>query len=899
MSSIHDRFEVTTHPAVITPFEDVDDPLIDADIPHNDYYMFGPPSQSSDGRNTINSRSSAGRGRRLSNRTQLTEPSSISDMPSDCFPLAQHKKAMPRTSSPQISPTKSASPHRDITAYRSSVVPDENKVKTHHRSHHRPSAPRRSHHTSIVDTPTRFHPDPMPQYSSSSPSHHHLTPSHHSRSQSRAPLILLHVTLLPSPSFPYPPHVMQRVLPRSTMRAFALLEERLADPVLMTRGLLVAHPRDEMDVLEERVLEGLELRPPRVLKCGHFYGAPSPSSTANDDDDDDEEEAAANEEEEEEAAAAAAHDKSTHRRDSGVEATMDEEDAAADEITCTTCHAHLPLPANAVVSETTNTSRWSIKTYAANGLLAGPGAWAAAWSEMERIDVAVAPHLTAAQHRALARAVREEEEEREEREEREREEEREKDERARAAAAAAAAEEAKRQEEEEREREREEAEAQAERRREAEAEAAQRAEREAAMEAERVTQRREHEAAMLEAEREALVQAAREEERARAAEAAQLAETQRLRLIGNAALAAAAERRAAEERVERERKEAVRAERRRARDERVRSAQAAEKARRELPLGVLLARAAWVVAADWRNVLIALLAVVVAWGWVVDGGAGGGVGLDASLVAFDFDPVDHRVFGVDNATAPPPPLETAVVQTSTVVATATATHTSTAIVTAFVLETLSPATTSTTTVLAEQPSVLPSSSSSSSSSPDVVDADAAFKDAVFAASSDVLASAFEKMQDIVSTLTVAYEEEKEEEEEEGEEEAVSSVAVVVAADDDDDAALFQKDAAFAASSDVLASAFEKMQDIISKLTAAYEGEGRDGDGEAVLPVAGLVDVVVPEAAMVEDVCERLGLAYPACAAGEEALDVAATAVPGTSVLLGFKYFDPAPVCLAV
>ncbi|KKY13938.1 putative flavoprotein oxygenase [Diplodia seriata] len=877
MSSIHDRFEVTTHPAVITPFEDVDDPLIDADIPHNDYYMFGPPSQSSDGRNTINSRSSAGRGRRLSNRTQLTEPSSISDMPSDCFPLAQHKKAMPRTSSPQISPTKSASPHRDITAYRSSVVPDENKVKTHRRSHHRPSAPRRSHHTSIVDTPTRFHPDPTPQYSSSSPSHHHLTPSHHSRSQSRAPLILLHVTLLPSPSFPYPPHVMQRVLPRSTMRAFALLEERLADPVLMTRGLLVAHPRDEMDVLEERVLEGLELRPPRVLKCGHFYGAP-PSSTANDDDDDDEEEAAANEEEEE-AAAAAAHDKPIHRRDSGVEATtMDEEDAAeADEITCTTCHAHLPLPANAnaASSETMTNTRWSIKTYAANGLLAGPGAWAAAWSEMERIDVAVAPHLTAAQHRALARAVREEEEERE----REREEEREKDERARAAAAAAAAEEAKRQEEE-REREREEAE-EAERRR--EAEAAQRAERE--------TQRREHEA-----EREALVQAAREEERARAAEAAQLAETQRLRLIGNAALAAAAERRAAEERVERERKEAVRAERRRARDERVRSAQAAEKARRELPLGVLLARAAWVVAADWRNVVIALLAVVVAWGMMVAGG-GVGVDLDARLVAFDFEPVDHRVFGVDNATAPPPPLETVVVQTSTVVvATATATHTSTAIVTAFVLETLSPA--AATTALAEQPSVLPSFSSSPSSSPDVVDADAAFKDAVFAASSDVLASAFEKMQNIVSALTVAYEEGKEEEE------AVSSVAVVAAADDDDDddddAALFQKDAAFAASSDVLASAFEKMQVIISKLAVAYEGEGKDGDGEAVLPGAGLVDVVVvPEATMVVDVCERLGLAYPACAAGEEALDVAATAVPGTSVLLGFKYFDPAPVCLAV
>ncbi|KAL1640666.1 hypothetical protein SLS58_006680 [Diplodia intermedia] len=895
MSSIQDRFEVTTHPAVITPFEDLDDPLIDADIPHDDYYMFGPPSQSSDGRHTINSRSSAGRGRRLSNRTQLTEPSSISDMPSDCFPLAQHKKAMPRTGSPAVSPTKSASPHRDITAYRSSL-PDD-KVKTHRRSHHhhRPSVPRR-HHTSCVDTPTRFHPEPMPQYSSS-PSHH-LTPSSHSRSLSRAPLILLHVTLLPSSSSAsslprYPPHVLQRVLPRATMRAFALLEERLADPVLMTRGLLVAHPRDEMDVLEERVLEGLGLRPPRVLKCGHFYGAPGGDGGADDDDDDDD------------APSAAAHDKSNNgRRDSGVEATTHdaprptEEEAEAeeeadedeaDEITCTTCHAQLPLP-----NAPAETTRWTIKTYAANGLLAGPGAWAAAWSEMERIDVAIAPHLTPAQHRALARAVREEEEERERKEE----------EKARVAADAAAA--AKREEEEKEKEKEKEAKAAMEAameaaQREAQALVQEAREEERAL-AEQQQQQRE---AAMEAEREALVQEAREEERAQAqqqaAEAEQQAETQRLRLIGNAALAAAAERRAAEERVERERKEAVRAERRRARDERVARARAAEKARSELPLRVLLARAAWVVVADWRNAVIALLAAVVAWG--VLAGAGAGVGaarvdlVSPRLVAFDFDPVDVVV---DNVTVPPLDV---VVQTSTVVATATATHTSTAIVTAFVLETLSPAT---TTVLAEQPSILPSSSSSPD---DVDDADAAFKDAVFAASSDVLASAFEKMQDIISALADAYEEGKGEEEEE-EEEAVLPIVVADDDDDDDDTAALQKDAAFAAASDVLASAFEKMQDIISALADAYEGEGEEEDvGEVVAGAE-----VAATAEMVEDVCEPLGLAYPACAAGEEAAaaddavvdpvveeeapDVAAMAVPATSSSLGCAYFDPAPVCLA-
>ncbi|KAB2569489.1 hypothetical protein DBV05_g11834 [Lasiodiplodia theobromae] len=763
MASIHDRFQVPTDPAVITPFEDVDDPLADADVPvasierdDSSYYIFGPPSQSSDGRYTTRTRSSIdGRGRRFSNHTQLTEPSSISDMPSDCFPLEKQKrsiaKAMPptttvmamaRTSSPAISPTTT---HRDITAYRNGVA---SKPKSHHHSS-RPR-PRRNHHTTTttaIDTPTRFHPEPTPTYSP----YHSRTPSS-SSSPHRAPLILLHVTLLPSPALPYPPHLLRRVLPRSTMRAYAQLEERLADPVLMTRGLLVAHPREEMDVLEERVLEGLELRAPRVLKCGHFYHVDDYA-----DDEGDEE-------------------GGKKRRDSGVDAEADAEveaDAAAtaavetdasavetaseaeEEITCTECHAHLPLPP---ASSTSATTRWTIKIYAANGLLAGPGAWSAAWSEMERVDVAITPYLSPAQHRALQAAVREEEQAVADAAARAAEERADAD--ADRDALLRAAEEAGRREAEaeaearaeevrrEAEGRLEEAEARAEQmRNEAEERLeAERMEAEARLEAERTEAEARLEAERVEAEEmRKEVEERLELERMEAEERLEEEKQERLRLIGSAALAAAAERRAAEERVEEAKVQAVREERKRVREERARRVAEAEKARMEVPLATLVRRALWVAAVDWRNVLIVVLGV---WLWMVGSGAvvpqEMGTELDVSGVFFDA--AVSPFFG--NATVEQ---QFDVVRTTeTVTATATATQTSTAIVTAFILETLAPQ------ALEQSASTTTADLSEPTDTPDAA-VDDEYKDAVFTATTEILASAFEKMDAIIAALVEAYE----------------------------------------------------------------------------------------------------------------------------------------------
>lgn len=754
MASVHDRFQVPTDPAVITPFEDVDDPLADADVPvpsierdDSSYYIFGPPSQSSDGRYTTRTHSSigggGGRGRRFSNHTQLTEPSSISDMPSDCFPLEKQKRSiakaamaphqptmtMPRTSSPAISPTTTTTTttHRDITAYRTGVAAAAASPSTKPRSSHHHSQrprPRRTHHhtgtttTTAIDTPTRFHPEPTPPTYSpyASPSHSRSPSSSHSR----APLILLHVTLLPSPAaLPYPPHILRRVLPRSTMRAYAQLEERLADPVLMTRGLLVAHPREEMDVLEERVLEGLELRVPRVLKCGHFYHVDDHDHVDQDEGEGEE--------------GVEGRKKKEKRRDSGVEAEAETDAAAAaedennedadeeEEITCTECHAHLPLPLSPASSSSPST-RWTIKTYAANGLLAGPGAWSAAWSEMERVDVAITPYLSPAQHRALQAAVREEEQ---------------------AVATARAEAEA------ERDALVRAAEEAGRRQAEAEAEArldAERAETEQRLEAERVEAEERLEAERAEAEeRRKEAEERLQAERMDAEERLEEKEQERLRLIGSAALAAAAERRAAEERVEEAKVQAVREERKRVREERARRVAEAERARREVPLTTLVRRALWVAAVDWRNVLIAVLG---AWLWMGAGivGSGdvsrsvdlevGGVFLDAAVSPFFGNATVEQQFDV-------------VRTTETVIATATATQTSTAIVTAFILETLAPQ------ALEQSASTTTADLSEPTDTPDAVDEE--YKDAIFAATTEILASAFEKMDAIIAALVEAYE----------------------------------------------------------------------------------------------------------------------------------------------
>ncbi|KAL1637781.1 hypothetical protein SLS56_000336 [Neofusicoccum ribis] len=507
-------FEVSTDPAVITPFEDVDDPCadfsFDADVPlpsieRDDAATFAlddRPSPSTDEPYTCTARSSP---RRLSDHTQLTEPSSISDMPSDTFSLAGPHRTKPAAArSPSVSPTKQ--PNRAAASFR------------------------------------------------------------HPSSQQQAPLVLLHITLLPPPPPPpFAPHILAATLPRRTHAAYRALAAALADPTLLSRGLLVPHPRDEYEVLEERLLESLGLRPPRVLKCGHFWGA----------DGDDEDEVLWGE-----------------RRDSGCEAVEDEDE----EEVCDECSAPLALD-----DARAGGGRWDVRIYAANGLMRS-GAWAAAWSEMERVDVEISPWISPKQWRAMQAAVDEEERERRE---------------------------AERRDDEERRREVAEAE----------------------------------EAVRAEVEREAGVRAAR---------VAKRAEEEKLRLIGSAALAAAAERKMADERI----KGAVNEERRRQRDEvakrRAEMAAARQAARQNIPLGTLLRNSLYVLAADRKNILILLLSTLVAF-LSMQSVAPNSRSVELEVLSFDTP-------AMDNLVVPPAPIEV-VYTTSTAIVTRTA----------FLMETFAPA----------------------------------------------------------------------------------------------------------------------------------------------------------------------------------------------------------------
>ena len=188
------------------------------------------------------------------------------------------------------------------------------------------------------------------------------TPRSHQRSPSKTspskrvaakkeyPLVLLHVTLLPIPT-PYSNSVMERVLPAYILSNWKLLREKMTATVL-DRGILIPHPREDYDLLEERLLESLELRMPRILACGHFHL----------DADEEAELLAAGED-------------------------IEEEDNDAD--ICADCGRRVR---DGRYGAGTGSRRWDIKLYAANGLMRA-GAWGAAWREMERVDVEVCPWL--------------------------------------------------------------------------------------------------------------------------------------------------------------------------------------------------------------------------------------------------------------------------------------------------------------------------------------------------------------------------------------------------------------------------------------------------------------------------------------------------------------------------
>ncbi|RAL16741.1 uncharacterized protein BO97DRAFT_402394 [Aspergillus homomorphus CBS 101889] len=185
------------------------------------------------------------------------------------------------------------------------------------------------------------------------------------------PLVLLHCNLLP-PSLPVPgaaayhnQKILSEVLPPVFWRRWKLLEEKVGSGTLRERGVLISHPEDLYDLLEERLLESLELQRSR-LDHGHFIG----------------------------------HDET----ESEKEDRLDREDSATDGEegeACPDCGGHVIRHGNAG-------RKWEIKVFAANGLMRA-GAWAAAWKEMEKVDVEVGLWLPSEIRRELEKRLMEEE----------------------------------------------------------------------------------------------------------------------------------------------------------------------------------------------------------------------------------------------------------------------------------------------------------------------------------------------------------------------------------------------------------------------------------------------------------------------------------------------------------
>lgn len=219
------------------------------------------------------------------------------------------------------------------------------------------------------------------------------SPYAQSQSSQNLPLVLLHVTILPMQR-PYSHELMLKTMPPWLVQNYKLLDEKLQDVVLMRRGLLIPHPHDEYDLLEERILESLELKMPRLSKCGHFV-RPTDEEDEDEESDDDDERSFCDEQD------GCGRDTSM----SGGTVTGDGEETDTGEF-CADCHRPVRKPGKGIGA---GTKKWDIKIYAANGLMRA-GAWSAAWREMERCDVEIAPWIPEDVKLQLAERAEEEEE---------------------------------------------------------------------------------------------------------------------------------------------------------------------------------------------------------------------------------------------------------------------------------------------------------------------------------------------------------------------------------------------------------------------------------------------------------------------------------------------------------
>ncbi|KAK2071286.1 hypothetical protein P8C59_005722 [Phyllachora maydis] len=255
----------------------------------------------------------------------------------------------------------------DGSSPRTSTNYSPSKRPSHHHYHG-------SHSHSPFPTVSRLgSPAPSPQYSPKG----RATPPRFKRPPEAAPLVLLHVTLLPL-RWPWGDVLnaaasssLSSSEPLRTLRdAWRALQDRCGDTV-RERGVLLPHPQGDYEVLEERLLEALELplrRRARILECGHYLG---PANM----DDDYETETSGSEDEDEDGG-----EQAGSRRASSA----DRKERENKRHWCGTCRGEIrfeSLGAGPV---------FRVKVYASNGLIRA-GAWAACWKEMERVDVELEP----------------------------------------------------------------------------------------------------------------------------------------------------------------------------------------------------------------------------------------------------------------------------------------------------------------------------------------------------------------------------------------------------------------------------------------------------------------------------------------------------------------------------
>lgn len=198
----------------------------------------------------------------------------------------------------------------------------------------------------------------QPRSRGSTPHHSVSSPRQHLNPRKEYPLVLLHCTIGPL-KFPLncPAAVLEEAgCPERMRRDLALIDEKL-NSTIVERGILIPHPGEDYDVLEERVLESLELKKPRIGACGHFRSSSGDVPSYK------------------------SHNRGIRLTD--VASGIDEDQLPK----CSDCSRHIN-PELFDDKTQLELRRWEVRVYAANGLMRA-GAWSAAWSQMEKVDVEV------------------------------------------------------------------------------------------------------------------------------------------------------------------------------------------------------------------------------------------------------------------------------------------------------------------------------------------------------------------------------------------------------------------------------------------------------------------------------------------------------------------------------